>query len=338
MSVQVLASLRAGLEAARGTSVTPTRLIYFKPGSAVHSQEVGTIIPQEAWGSYEPNRRAYAGLERNTFKIAGDWTYTDAIWWLNIGVAPLASGSVTDTSAYTWAFSPTNTSDDLKSATLQFAWKDLLSVVGWQIPGVICNRLAVTWTKAVGGAETGCSFDADLITASAATQITAFTGSLTDRSINTTLGNSTQTYINTTGSAFGTTADTRINQATFEVTNGYVFRDGFDGTSNAVEIVRTGPRMSKLTVQRYFNDKTELDAYIAKTSRRIRIKSTGALAGASTAVYTNQLDFGGVADAHSATDSSGLIYANIEYAPLDDSSLGPNDFKWTVINTQSSIT
>lgn len=337
MSVQVLASLRAGLESARGTSVTPTRLVYFKPGSATHTQEVGTIIPQEAWGSFEPNRRAYAGLERNTFHVAGDFTYTDAIWWLNLAELSLASGSVTDTSAYTWAFPPTNTSDDLKSATLQFAWKDLLSTVGWQIPGVICNRLAVTWTKTVGGADTGVSFDADLMTASAATQITAFTGSLSDRTIVNALGNSTATYVNSTGSAFGTTADTRINQATFEVTNGYVYRDGFDGTSHAIEIVRTAPKMSKLTVQRYFSDKTELDAYIAKTSRRIRVISTGALVGATTAVNTVQLDYGGVANAHSAVDSSGLIYANIEYAPIDDSSLS-NDHKFTVVNGTASIT
>jgi hypothetical protein len=41
---------------------------------------------------------------------------------------------------------------------------------------------------------------------------------------------------------------------------------------------------------------------------------------------------------HSKVDSSGLIYANIEYQPIDDSSLGPNDFKLTVIDTQPSIT
>ncbi|HET7128932.1 MAG TPA: hypothetical protein VFJ93_07650 [Gaiellaceae bacterium] len=335
--MQVLASARAGLESARGTSVTPTRIIYPKNGGITHTQEVGTIIPQEAWASFEPNRRAYAGLERDTFKMTGDLTYTDAIWVFNHGVAPLASGSVTDTSAYTWAFSPNNGADDLKSSTWQYAWKDLLATVGWQVPGVVCNRMAVTFTKAVGGAETGVTFDADFMTASVATQITSFTGSLSDRTINNALGNSVRSYVNGTGSAFGTTADTRINQATFEVTYGYVYRDGFDGTSNAIEVVRTGFRESKLTVQRYFNDKTELDAYIAKTSRRIRIAATGGLIGATTAVRTIQLDFGGVADAHSAADVNGMIYANIEYQPIDDSSIGPNDFKWTVIDTQATV-
>lgn len=337
MPVQVLASARAGLEATRGTAVTPTRLVYFRPGGASHNQDVGAIIPQESWASYTPNRRAYAGLQRNGLSFSGDFTYTDAIFWLNLAIDAEASGALTDTTAYTWTFLPVHTSDALKSATFEYAYADLLSVVGWRLPGCIVNRLAVTWTKAVGGAETGVSFEADLMTASGATQITAFTGSLTDRAIASALGNNTLTYLNSTASAFGATADTRINQATWEVTNGYVYRDGFDGTSTAMEIIRSGQRQSRVTMQRYFNDKTELDAYIAKTTRRLRVKSEGALVGAVSALNTLQLDFAGVPEVHNVAESDGLIYANIELAPLEDSSLA-SDFKWTVINGSASIT
>lgn len=337
MALHVLASARAGLESTRGTAVTPTRLLYFKPGGATHAQEVGTLIPEEAWASYTPNRRAYAGLERNRLTFEGDLTYTDAIWPMNLAVDAEASGSVTDTSAYTWTGLPVHTSDALKSATVEFAYADLLSTVGWRLPGCLGNSWEITFTKPASGGDTGVSHKLELITASPATQITSFGGSLSDRTLVSATGNQIKSYINGTGSAFGTTADTRVNQATFRVNNDYRFRDGFDGTGNAIELVRGAKRGSRLTMQRYFNDKTELDAYIAKTSRRIRIIAEGAVIGAATAKYTVQLDFGGVADVHASADSDGMVYANIEYAPLNDSAIS-SDFKLTFINLEASIT
>ncbi len=335
MPIHLLNSARAALESARGTPITPTRILYFKEGSL--TQDVGTIIPSESWASFEPNRRAYAGLERNTLAFAGDATYQQIIEWLNLAVDAEASGSVVDTSAYTWAFLPVHTSDALKSATIETAWTDLLSVVGWRIPGCIANKLSITWTKSVGGEETGVTYAVELMTAYGATQITAFTGTLSDVAMTSALGNGTKTFVNTTASAFGTTADTRINQVTWEVDNGFAYRDGFDATSTAIEIVRTKKRMAKLTAQRYFNDKTELDAYIAKTIRRIRVITEGAVVGAATAKNTIQLDYAGVAQAHGVADVDGLVYANIDFAPIDDSSIG-SDFKFTVINSLAAIT
>lgn len=335
MAIRLLASARAGLESTRGTAVTPTRIVYFSEAS--HNQEVGTIAPRESWASYTPNRRAYQGLERNTFNFSGDFTYTDAIWWANLALDAEASGSVTDTSAYTWTFLPVHTTDSLKSATLQYAYADLLSVVGWEVDGCLVNSLSVTWSKAVGGENTGVTFDAEIMTASGATQITAFTGSLSDRAITSALGNHTLTYINGTGSAFGTTADTRFNQVTWTVNNNYVYRDGFDGTNTAIEIVRTGPRQSRVTAQRYFSDKTELDAYIAKTDRRFRVKTVGATVGATTAKNTIQLDAGGVWEVHNAADVDGLVYANLELLPIYDSGIA-SDVLLTVISTVASIT
>lgn len=335
MAIHLLASARAALETTRGTPVTPTRIIYFKEAS--HSQEVGTITPRESWASFTPFRRTYAGLERNGMTFSGDLTSTQAWFWLNLAVDAEAAPVTSDTTAQTWTWLPVHTSDALKSATFEFAYADLLATVGWRLPGCIVNRFAITWTKAVGGEETGCTYEADIMSAYTATQITAFTGSLSDIAQVSMLGNQTSTYINGTGSAFGTTADTKINQVTWEVNNGYVYRDGFDATSNAIEIVRTAPRMTRTTAQRYFSDKTELDAYIAKTARRLRVKSEGALAGAASAKHTVQLDQSGVWDVHNTTDVDGLVYANLEMVPLNDSSIS-SDFKLTTIDTTAAAT
>jgi len=332
--VHVLASARAGLESTRGTEVDPTRIIYFRSGA--HVQDVGTVIPSEAWGNFTPNRRAYPGLERNTFNIAGDFTYTDAHWWLNHAIDAEATGSLSDTSAYTWTFTPVHTSDALKSSSWEMSYVDFISTWGISVPGVVVNKLKVTWTKAVGGEETGVSFEAELMSASAGTQITSFGGSLSDRTIVNAIGTGWATYLDS--STMGSTADTRINQATWEVDNGFVYRDGANASGVAVEIVRAKKRMAKVTMQRYFSNKTELDAYIAKTTRLFRSKVTGSLAGAASALHTIQLDYVGVPVVHDKTvDVDGLVYANIELEPLYSTAGSINsDQKWTVINTDSS--
>lgn len=337
MTIELLASARAGLESTRGTPVTPTRILYFTPGQGQHNQDVGTITPRESWASYTPLRRAYAGLERNTLRFSFDATYTLMHWWLNLTTDAEASGSVQDTSAYDWTFLPVHTSDALKSATFEFAYLDLLATFGARIPGCIVNIMRITWLKAVGGDETGVRVEVELMSPALCTDITAFTGALSDVSQRSALGNSTRSYVNGTGSAFGTTADTRVNMATWEVNNNYVYRDGFDGTSAAIEIVRTGPRQSRFTMQRYFSDKTELDAYRAKTIRRVRMLSEGAVVGATTAKEKIQLDIAGVPLVHDVATVDGLIYANIELEGIDDSSIS-SDHKFVVTNTSSTTT
>jgi hypothetical protein len=340
VTVEVLASARAALEATRGVGGTPTRLLYFRPGGMTLNQAVGTISPTEAWAKYAPYRRHYAGLERSGFSMAGDVTFDDFIWQLNTAVKAVPSGVITDTSAYTWTFLPTETSDDIKSALIQFSYGDFISTWGGSLAGCIVNHLTVHWTKNVADDETGLSYTAELMSAAGVTQLTAFTGALSDRSITSAVGPNWQAYVDT--ATIGSTPDTRITEATYELENGYVYRDGADNTGHAIEIVRGAKRITSLTYQRYFNSKAELDAYIAKTVRKVRLLVEGAVVGAATAKNTVKLDYYGVIDDHTyatgaAGSGSGLIYANIKLRPLYDTVL-TSDHQWVVINTSPSIT
>lgn len=332
MTVMALATARRILEASRGNGGTPTRLFYFDTGEVL--QAVGTISPNEAWAKFAPYRRHYAGLEVDGMHFTGDVTFEEFIDVLNLTEKAVASGSVTDTSAYTWAFLPTETSDDLKSALFQFGYGDFISTWGAELAGCIGDHLTVTWTKNVGDNETGCKFDLTLMSASAINQITAFTGSLSDVFPTSAVGTQWQVYIDT--STIGTTADTRVDQMTFELSNNFVPRYGADNTGHAVEIVRAGRRITSLTYRRYFNSKAELDAYIAKTTRKVRSIIAGAVVGATTTKNTVQLDYYGVIDSHTYVDmGGGLVAANIKLRPLYDTVL-TSDHKWTVINTRSS--
>jgi hypothetical protein len=334
---QQLEYLAGAIETTRGTVInTMTRKLYPANGSVTLTQEVGTVIPQESWGNYAPNRRAYQGLERVGLTVAGDWTYTDGPYWLNTAVAPLLSGVLSDTTAYTWTQTPTGATDTLKSLSIETGTADLVSVVGWRVPGLVCNDLSITFRKAsIGGTETGCTFTAGFMTASGATQITSFTGALSDRTLISAIGTTNLAYINTTGSAHGTTADLLVREATFTLNNGYVYRDAFDGTNHAASLAKSGPRTATLTFQRYFDTKTELDAYVAKTSRRVQLIVTGALAGAATALNTLKLNFTGVPTAHTEAEVDGVWAANITLTSIYDSALSA-EFQFVSINADST--
>jgi hypothetical protein len=329
VGVQTLASARAALEATRNTPVTPaTRLIYFDSG--VHTQEVGTIRPTELRGSYVEAFRSYPGMERNTLTFGGDWTYDDAAYWLNLGVKTVLSGSLSDTSAYTYTFLPTHTSDDQKSATIEFSTVDLISTVGWRVPGCLVNELEVTWRKG----ET-VRYNATVMSAKGATQITAFTGSLSDRTTVSALGTTTQVYVDST--TIGTTLDPKITEATFNLNNGYSYFDPLNDSNVAESLVRANARQPRLTLQRRFNDKTELDAYVAKTPRKIRVQTLGPLAGAATAKYTIQLNFVGVIDTYTWAEVDGIWMADMSLLPQYDATLA-YDFAWVIINKTASYT
>jgi hypothetical protein len=329
VGVQTLASARAALETTRNTPVTPaTRLIYFDSG--VHAQEVGTIRPTELRASYVEGFRSYRGIERNTLTFGGDWTYDDAAYWLNLAVKAVLSGSLSDTSAYTYAFVPTHTSDDIKSATIEFSTVDLIATVGWRVPGCLVNELEITWRKG----ET-VRYSATLMSAKGATQITAFTGSLADRTTVSALGTTTKVYIDT--SAIGATLDPKVTEVTFNLNNGFAYFDSLDNTGVAQSLVRPNARQPRLTIQRRFNDKTELDAYIAKTPRKVRVLTEGGLAGAATALYTIWLDFVGVIDTYTWAEVEGIWMADMSFLPQYDTAVG-SDFAWTIINKTAAYT
>ena len=83
------------------------------------------------------------------------------------------------------------------------------------------------------------------------------------------------------------------------------------------------------------NRPDKLNAYTAKTLRKVRLKCEGALIGSSTALNTIQLDFIGKIVGHTGVDVDGLYYATIELDGLYDSSQTAS-WKVTTISTVSA--
>lgn len=325
MSLMTLATARTAIESTPGTPVTCTRLLYFETG--IHEQVVGSIAPKELRASYRPSFRVYPGIERNSFQFTGDATYDQLAFWLSSAVTGGLSGSGGGADK-TWAFTPTSTSDDQKSFTLEYAWSNLLATVGWRVPGCRVDEFSLKFTKG-----DVVKYSASVRSFKGATQITSFTGSLSDRTEVSLVGTGTQTYIDST--TIGTTADNNVVSSEFKLRNNLVAREPLNATAVGTALVRPMPVDWEFNVVRYFTDKTELDTYLAKTPREIRTRTTGPALGGSN--YKLDLDCYGYWDVSKTADVDGLIVANLTLKPLYDST-ATGDYIISLVNSLSAIT
>lgn len=328
-TLQVFTSGRAALEVTRGTDLTPTRLIYAE--TFTHGQTVETIHPTEHRGSYNPVYSATAGPERNTFGMEGRLSYDDAIWYGNLYFKALASGTGAGADK-TWTFLPTAAADDVKTATVQLG--DAASI-GATTPGVklnyvFGNTLNLHFEKNDDGAAT---FKADFLAAKASTQITAFTGALSDRTTIPVSCNNTTLYLDT--ATVGTTADPAVISVDFNLNLGPVPLYTLDGTVAANGIFRPDYRRWTATIVRQFVNDTEWDAYVAKTVRKVRCRTVGAVLGGSN--YKIDLDLYGVYTNREWSDVNGIITETLTLEQVYDTT-STSDHSLVVVNATAAIT
>lgn len=328
MALNVFQSGRAALEVTRGTDLTPTRLIYFE--QAVHEQTVATIRPSEHRNSYEPVYSSSAGPETNTLQLSGRVTYDDLIWYANLFFKGVASGTGAGADK-TWTFTPTNSSDDVKTATVQLGYSDTIATApGIKLNYVFGRSLNLHFEKNDDGAAT---FQADFLAAKALTQITAFTGSLSDRTVTFASCNNTQVYIDAT--TIGTTADANVVSVDYTLNLDPVPFYTLDGTTAANSIQRPNWRNWTATIVRQYANDNEFDRYVDKAVRKIRVRTTGPALGGSN--YKIDLDMYGVHTARSWSDVDGIITETLTFEPVFDTTTSTSS-SLVVVNATASIT
>jgi hypothetical protein len=332
---QALLTARAALGASEGAATTPTRLMYFGLPDNFDTtglQQFQTIEDRLAWAKADGLRNIYAGIEDNTFSVSNVPVSFEDLGFLLSTVPGVVSGAgtgagtptTTDTSAYTRAFTPSQTVTAYGATGgydmhLQVGMTDLIGTVGWSIPGLRMTDFTLTFNKRASGTDTGVLFSGTWQTPKACTDITAFTGSLSDRTQTHPIGNTNKTYMDTSTS--GTTADPEVTTAVFHWSRTPAFHDGMDDTGLHTSMHFPTFQMTELTLTRKFSDKTELNAYVAKTLRKFRLLNEGALIGAATALNTVRLDFIGKPDSHQHTYVDGMLYATVHYQGMYDSTL-----------------
>jgi hypothetical protein len=298
-------SARAALESTRGTDLTPTRIIYAEEFTLEHT--VATIRPEEQRASYEGFFQAGAGPERSVVTMAGRASFEDILWHANMFYVALAAASSGTPPNAVWLFTPSNVADTVKTHTLQLGD----SVALGTSPAVKLNygmgdTLNLHYEKNDDGALT---FNATYLYAKALTQLTAFTGALSDRVTTPISCNNTLVKIDT--ATIGTTTDTAVTAVDFTLNLNPTPFYALDGTLAAQAVYRPQHRTWTATVTRQYSNATEFTAYVAKTVRKIRVLTTNG---------TNILehDMYGVWTARSYSEVDGIVTEELTLEPVFD--------------------
>jgi hypothetical protein len=303
--MQVFTSARAALEGTRGTAITPTRIIYAEEFTLEHTVE--TIRPEEQRASYEGWNSAQPGPERSMVTMKGRASYEDLTWHCNHFYKALAAASSGSPPSAVWTFTPTNTSDDVKTHCLQLGDSAAIGTSpGISLAYGMGMTLNLHYEKNADGALT---FEAKYLYAKALTQITAFTGALSDRVTTPISCNNTVVKVDTT--TIGTTTDSAVIALDFTIDLQPVPLYTLDGTLAANSVQRPHHRGWVLEVTRQYNAATEFTAYQAKTVRKIRALTTN-----STNIL--QQDFYGVWTDRKYADVGGIVTEVLTLEPVFD--------------------
>lgn len=325
----VFTSARAALESTRGTNLTPTRIIYAETFNPTYT--VATIRPEEARASYEGFFQAAAGPETTTVEMAGRASYDDLIWHANMFYKAVASGTGAGADKL-WAFAPTNTADDVKTHTLQLGDSAAISAAtpGIQLNYGMGDTLNLHYEKNADGALT---FNAKYLYAKALTQITAFTGALSDRVTVPVSCNNTLVKIDTT--TIGTTTDTAVTTVDFTLSLNPQPFYALDGTVAAQAVYRPAHRTWVAQITRQYNAVSEFSAYQAKTVRKVRVLTTGAALGSTN--YIVQQDMYGVYTARDWAEVNGIVTEVLTLEPVFDTTSSTST-SITITNATAAIT
>lgn len=329
MALRVFTSARAAFESVRGTDLTSTRLIYAEEFST--EQTFRTVRPEELRNSYEGWFSASAGVETNTFHMAGRMSYDDMIWYGNLFFGPLASGTGGGADK-TWTFPISNSADNVKTAKIELGYADTIDAThpATRLNYVLGSTLNLHYEKNDDGALT---FAADFLAASSATQISAFSGSLSDRTVIAASAAATAVYLD--ASTIGTTADTNVQSVDFTLDLQPVPYYGLNGSNAATAVYRPNHRKWTATIVRQFANDTEWDIYVSKAERKMRLRTTGPALGGSN--YKIDLDLYGVYTNRTWSDTDGIITETLTMEPFYDTGIS-GSMALVVVNATTSIT
>jgi len=325
----ILQKAQAGIESTRGTGVAATRKVYARI-QASYDKPLATFA--DTTGTYASRRRAAYGRTVVGFSGTDIATYEDLAWWFQFGLKGGVTGSGSGSVGYTYAFTPSLATDDLKSMTLEFGDDGN----PYESTQVMVN----SWTLRGDGdsdTEPGWMLDCEMIGRDWST--TTFTGSLSDRSTEVILARGTKIYLDDAAANIGTTQVTG-KLISFSITgNNNVHYKAFmeDEDAFAANKVGRGERTFDAQFVLEFDADTEFAKYrtSAPSIRYIRLEREGSTI-ATTYKKKATIDMAGYWSAISWGDREGNITATFSLSCFYDSTIGA-DLKATIINALSTL-
>lgn len=306
---------RADIEATRGAGGTPDIRVIFQ--ELTHEQVIDTIYPTRLSGSYENQYDASAGTQTNRLVATGLVDFNQMVLWGNLFFRGLTTG-VGAGADKVYDFVPNQTSDDLRTILIQLGVTDALtaSQPGWSIPFCVGEEFKLNYSKAPG--SPGITFSATLTSPSAATDITAFTGTAPEPVLQLASHIGTAVTIDTT--TIGTTADNQVTNIEFTLTNNWASLYSLNNTASAQSTFRPNAVSWSAVFTRYWETDVEYEAWKIKTPRKIRIRTLGIALGAST--YRLDLELYGIWTNRTWIDVDGLRMEQLTLSPRFDTGAG----------------
>lgn len=264
MGEVILRRTQAVLEAVRGTQLAATRRVY---GKGLMTDKTNIIRPtNEQRGSLDMYFRSQAGQIQDTFPYDGTVTYEDLAWWFQMALKGAVTGALRNTAAYDYIFVPTQATDDLKSATIE--WGD--DTQAWKSGFAMVDTFDIV---AVYGQ--GLTFKAGIMTDDWATA--TFTGALSDRTTEDALAQFSKLAIGAAGAVPSSYLTGRLIGWTFSVKNHLTPKYFMDGAGQKFTGMGRGAREYALQMTQEGNAATitERANFDSNTPRVVRITVTG---------------------------------------------------------------
>lgn len=196
-------------------------------------------------------------------------SFEEAAFWyalaLKGGITVATSASTVKTRTYT----PTATSDDLKTATFEV----VSDTQNYTIPFCVVNRLSFGWEKGSPATMQIDLMGQRLTSASKTSALSALTSEEMNPAAATAFIDS---------STIGSTADLSVQAFNFTIDNGWVPLPAPDGNNYPVNFYRGAQRSMSASMLANFTATTEFAAFQANTARKIRTKIAGSTIAGST--------------------------------------------------------
>jgi hypothetical protein len=277
--LNTLQKAQAAIEATRGTGIAATRIVYIDRGPWP-DEAIGREFPDEDRNSFIQNyRNVTVSRGPVAWPVMANATFEDLAWYLQGFAKGAVTGVLSNTSVYTYTFSPTAATDDLKTIT----WEVGNDTQAYQIPYSLGQKLELSW---VGGQPVKMS--AEYVGQRMIPQ--AFTGALSDRTgIEDIVGTTAKVYIDNAGGTIGTTQALNVLSGKITLQNRWEQITHLVGNLYPDDAQRDS-RWIDFELDIHFNNTTEFAQLLAGGERIIRIAFQGTTIAASSPPTAKAVD------------------------------------------------
>jgi hypothetical protein len=294
--------LQGNIEASFGAGGPATRMLTDVLSPAELLADYKTFRQASLRGDIHPQHNApVISSKLESIKGIKLGSYFESVpWWLQMFVKGGITGAMTDTSAYTYTFSPSAqpaNGNDRKSASFEIG-----DAVGyWTIAGAVGTKLGF---KFYGNKPMEMTADFEAQKRTALTPLTT----LSPVAWETINGSTFKAYCDDT--TLGSTAFA-ATEASFDLENKYEWNYTGDGNLYPTEAILTG-YTAKIGLKTVWKSATEWTNWLNSTERKIRLLVEGSLVGAITKKKSLQIDWYGFWDTPpEPKESNGLLFVDL---------------------------